>query len=440
MKKATKFAALAVSLLLSAAIPAQTVWAQTTDYRLGDVNRDGNIDSLDAMLVLQGSLTETQRLAADVNQDNIVDSEDADLILAYKVGNTGTFQKATISLNKTNLSFRAVGESEELVASIKGTSVSSVQWTSSDPSVATVSDGMVIAKKAGTATITATLFNGETAVCLVTVITTTPSKDRWFGVDVSYAQGTVDWSAAAKAPVKNTDHNAHETLSRTLDFAILRAGYGSSMSLDSQGRYEQEDAQFRTNMAGTKRYGVPVGAYHYSYANSTLDAKREALLLTNILQGYDFDYPIFYDVEDSAMLTKDNGTPNSREEVSAIVETFCDYMAGQGYYVALYSFPSFVSQNLTDRVLDKYDMWIAHWPDGGYSASGPSYAHDYTMWQFGSNGQLDGIRTDVDVNVSYVDYPTLLSSAKLNRAQQSQAKSAVISGAAGSLYGNPLIK
>ena len=46
----------------------------------------------------------------------------------------------------------------------------SVKWKSSNPNVASVdSRGVVVAKKAGTATITATAENGKKAVCKVTV-------------------------------------------------------------------------------------------------------------------------------------------------------------------------------------------------------------------------------------------------------------------------------
>ena len=61
-------------------------------YRLGDVNDDGSIDSIDALMVLQHSihlitLDARQQLAANVNPkvDNVIDSIDALLILQYSV-------------------------------------------------------------------------------------------------------------------------------------------------------------------------------------------------------------------------------------------------------------------------------------------------------------------------------------------------------------------
>ena len=62
-------------------------------YTLGDVNSDGNINSRDAMLILQYavdpvgySLSQTQLMAADVNNDTEVNSRDALFVLQKSVG------------------------------------------------------------------------------------------------------------------------------------------------------------------------------------------------------------------------------------------------------------------------------------------------------------------------------------------------------------------
>ncbi|HGP3680663.1 TPA: Ig domain-containing protein [Enterococcus faecium] len=71
-----------------------------------------------------------------------------------------------------------VGATETLSATVSPETATdkSVKFTSSDETIATVTpiQGKVTGVKAGTATITATTMNGETATCEITV--TTPAK------------------------------------------------------------------------------------------------------------------------------------------------------------------------------------------------------------------------------------------------------------------------
>ena len=95
------------------------------------------------------------------------------------------------------------------------------------------------------------------------------------GIDVSKHQGMIDWSK-----VKT-------------DFAILRAGFGRYTS--------QKDPQFERNYAGAKAAGIPVGVYWYSYAKSAEEAREEAKACLQVLQGKQFEFPIYFDIEDGKL-------------------------------------------------------------------------------------------------------------------------------------------
>lgn len=73
-----------------------TFTAKFTEYALGDVNADENINSSDALLILQHSvgqitLTGDRFTRADVTKDKIVNSSDALKILQYSVGQINKF-------------------------------------------------------------------------------------------------------------------------------------------------------------------------------------------------------------------------------------------------------------------------------------------------------------------------------------------------------------
>ena len=78
----------------------------------------------------------------------------------------------SVTLNKTTASLKA-GETVTLTATVKPDDATdkTVTWSTSDASVATVSDGVVTAKKMGSATITAKAGD-KTATCAVTVVAT----------------------------------------------------------------------------------------------------------------------------------------------------------------------------------------------------------------------------------------------------------------------------
>ena len=73
-----------------ASFQVTTSW-EKAPYILGDVNMDGDINSLDALLVLRFNammveLNETQKQAADVNSDGTINSIDALVILQINAG------------------------------------------------------------------------------------------------------------------------------------------------------------------------------------------------------------------------------------------------------------------------------------------------------------------------------------------------------------------
>ena len=74
-----------------------------------------------------------------------------------------------VTLNKTELTLD-IGKSEKLVATLDpANSTSTIEWSSSNPSVAEVKNGVVTAKKGGSATITVKTSNDKTATCKVIV-------------------------------------------------------------------------------------------------------------------------------------------------------------------------------------------------------------------------------------------------------------------------------
>ncbi len=196
------------------------------------------------------------------------------------------------------------------------------------------------------------------------------------GIDVSKHNGTINWTK-----VKS---------SGKVDFAILRCGYGRENA-------KQIDEQFENNYKGCKSVGIPVGVYHYSYAMTEADALKEAEFCYKLIKGKQFEFPIFYDIEESKQIAL------GKEKVQAIAKAFCNYLETKGYWVGLYSMDSAFTSILDTTMQNRYGCWVAR-----VENVQPKCCKTYGMWQYSWKGKINGINTDVDMNYCYVDYPTLI--------------------------------
>lgn len=206
------------------------------------------------------------------------------------------------------------------------------------------------------------------------------------GPDLSYHEKNIDW----------------EKLKATgIDFVILRAAYGVN----------RPDPKFEEYYAAAKEVGLDVGCYFYTYATSVNTVKKEAKYLLELLEGKTFEYPIYFDLEDDSQEGLDT------DLLMEMCLTFCHELSDNGYFPAVYTnnrwLVNFWDQ---EQLTTLYDIWYARYPlDDDITrftyekwTTVPSYAGDYGMWQFTQYGLIDGISSDVDLNMCYKDYPSLI--------------------------------
>ena len=214
-------------------------------------------------------------------------------------------------------------------------------------------------------------------------VVTTPATPEGgaAGIDVSEWQKTINWN-----DVKNDG---------SVDYAILRAGYGRFIT--------QKDKNFEYNYEQARSKGIGVGAYWYSYAKTPEAALEEAKVCCEVLAGRQFEYPIYFDIEDASIANM------SKAELTKITETFCSYLEEQGYYAGITSYSNFLNSKLDSSLYKKYDVWVAH-----YNVNKPSYTGPYNMWQYSCTSSVPGITGDVDRDVCYVDFPAIMKENHIN--------------------------
>ena len=112
----------------------------------------------------------------NVKIDNLVKNNKNDTInYDIKFFSVYEVQPEKITLDKTNITLQ-VGEEEDLIPTITPNEAfdKTVEWASSNPSIATITEGRVSALKEGKVNITVKTSNGKSTTCKVTITKATP--------------------------------------------------------------------------------------------------------------------------------------------------------------------------------------------------------------------------------------------------------------------------
>ena len=195
------------------------------------------------------------------------------------------------------------------------------------------------------------------------------NENTEIGVDLSEWQGDVDFEKLKNAGV---------------EFVMIRVG-------GTRGTNKEYfvDKKFIRNITEANKYGIDAGVYFYSYSNSTKSAIKDAKWVLKQIKEYDINLPIAYDWEEWSSFNDYNlsffGLTNMAEE-------FLNTVKKSGYNGMLYSSKSYLE---SIWLKTDYDKWLAHY------TKQTDYDGKYKMWQLCSNGKVDGINGNVDIDIMY---------------------------------------
>lgn len=203
------------------------------------------------------------------------------------------------------------------------------------------------------------------------VIKNYKNDNTQIGIDVSKWQGDIDFSKLKSAGV---------------EFVIIRIG--SSTGINGENFI---DSKFIQNIKNANSVGIPVGVYFYSYANSVDRAISDAKWIIENIKDYKVELPIAFDWENWGSF---NTYELSFFGLTNMAKGFMDTVKNAGYDAMLYSSKTYL-ENIWMSV--DYPVWLAHY------TKNTNYAGDYSYWQICSNGRVDGINGDVDIDIRYID-------------------------------------
>lgn len=200
-------------------------------------------------------------------------------------------------------------------------------------------------------------------------------------LDVSEFQSSINWKKVKAAGVQGV---------------IVRCGYRGA----EKGTL-QEDSMFMEHIKGAFKAGLKVGVYMFTEAVNANEGKEEATYALNQLKksGVKISYPIAIDTE--AVYYKKNGKRYagranniSKAARTEAIKAFCQEIKVQGYEPMIYASTSWLNNKLNMSKLP-YKVWCAQY------APKCEYKGEIVMWQYTSEGRVDGVKGDVDMNHCY---------------------------------------
>lgn len=196
------------------------------------------------------------------------------------------------------------------------------------------------------------------------------------GIDVSRYQEKIDWKKVAGDEV---------------EYAFIRLGIRGY----TKGEILQDDT-FIYNIEGALDNDIDVGVYFFTQAVSVEEAEEEARFVLDAIEPYPVEYPIVLDVE--AVTSANARTADlTKEERTQYCIAFLETIKKAGYKPMIYGNLKTFMLLLDLEQLEEYDKWFAYYDEDIY------FPYAFKIWQYTDNGRVDGIKGEVDLNISFED-------------------------------------
>lgn len=221
---------------------------------------------------------------------------------------------------------------------------------------------------------TNTNANGEPSnVLFADVVNAYKSDKTKIGIDVSRWQGDVDYKKVKSAGA---------------EFVMMRIGVQQDLN-----QKPVMDSKFQQNIKNAKEAGLEVGVYFYSMAMNEKEAISQAEWVLKILDDENLELPIVFDWENWSDW---NDYKLSFYDINTIADAFMETITKHGYETMLYG-SKFYLQSIWENKKE-YPVWLAHYT----SDTMTDYKGEFFIWQLCSDGKIDGIEGDVDIDVMFL--------------------------------------
>ena len=187
-----------------------------------------------------------------------------------------------------------------------------------------------------------------------------PEYEMLRGVDISQAQGAIDWYKVREA---------------RCDFVLICA-----------------DEMFADHYDGAYRLGLKIGAYYPSAAENAEEARAEAAEFLSVIGERKLDLFAAYVPE--AMDTDELPDNRDKEQATETAAAFCEEIETAGLRPAIYASMRYEAEMYDMTALaGKYDFWYS-----GFEGT-PETPYPFAAWQYCLTGGIKGINGPVNLDV-----------------------------------------
>jgi len=194
-------------------------------------------------------------------------------------------------------------------------------------------------------------------------ITIAYAHEEHRGIDISVWQGDIDFREVKRSGIS---------------YVYIRAGEGTSLI----------DSKFERNYKQAREEDMQVGFYHFVTARNTRQAKEQAHYFYSLIKDKHQHLRPAMDFEQLSGLSKKEANDIARIYMETLERLI-------GYKPAFYS-NAYDCENVWDRELTKYPLWIAD-----YGVEHPYTTGHWETWsgfQYSSRGTVEGIHGHVDLD------------------------------------------
>ncbi len=191
------------------------------------------------------------------------------------------------------------------------------------------------------------------------------------GIDISQWVEDIDFAA-----VKNYG----------VEFVILRLGY---RGYTEGGLFLDEN--FEKYIKAAQKAGLKVGVYFVTQAVNEEEAVQEAEYVLKYVSGHKIEMPVYIDMEEVYDTARTDELTS--DDFTKVAAAFCEKVEEAGYRGGVYANETWFNNKLNFEKIKHYDIWLAKYSD--------TLSTDLAinMWQYSSEGTVDGTNMWVDMNV-----------------------------------------